>query len=193
MTVRAEVGTRWTLFSLLLVIPVFAGGDAPRPPVSPSVAWEQEGEPFAPKAPIPDDVRRTPEAAMEVGTIDRARVPAKSEVGIPPYPGAVVVGSTTAEETAGMYGPDAEALPLVRLLSEDDPTEVVSFYRERLGEGWHYVEKFGSHFFWKGDAELTGPGLMAPDLVRIQISEAMDWKVMPGATSDIFVVYDPGS
>lgn len=151
----------------------------------------QQADAFAPKAAIPDAVRRDPAAAMEVGVIEQAQVPSKDVVGVPAYPGAVVVGSTTVEEARRMYGEESMALPLVRVLSEAEPAAIASYYRERLGDDWHHAEKFGSHYFWTGQADLGMPALMDPAQARIQIGEASDWRVMPDARSDIFVVYDP--
>lgn len=158
-------------------------------PAGGAASARARGDGFAPRARIPGDVRRDPEAALEVGVIDMARVPSKDEVGVAPYPGAVIVGSTTAEEAKQMYGEEAPVRALVRLLSEDPPAAVAAFYRERLGGDWHHAEKFGSHYFWTGEPDLGVAELMDPARRRIQISEADGWRVLPGAKSDVFIVY----
>lgn len=198
-------GLRWVAVGLLAVVAAACGSDAESrssggegsgatagADVPVTAGPSRQADAFAPKAAIPAAVRRDPAAAMEVGVIEQARIPSKDVVGVPAYPGAVIVGSTTAEEARRMYGEESMALPLVRLLAEAAPAAIASFYRERLGDDWHHAEKFGSHYFWTGQADLDMPALMDPAQSRIQISEASDWRVMPDARSDIFVVYDPG-
>ena len=83
-------------------------------------------------------------------------VPTVSEVGIQPYPGAVISSVSAPREDTTNY--DKQVLPFVILVTTDSPDKVVQFYKGILtaDEGWNYSEKYTT--FVKGEiiSSLTG-------------------------------------
>ncbi|RMI03517.1 MAG: hypothetical protein D6681_09765, partial [Calditrichaeota bacterium] len=101
-------------------------------------------EPYAPKVKITQDT--SPMGRM---FINMANVPDKSVVGIPPYPGAVVLQTRGAGEMKVNGKP---YLPYIKLLTADSIDKVVSWYKAKL-PSWQYqkVDFMGAvfHRFWK--------------------------------------------
>lgn len=83
-------------------------------------------------------------------------VPTKEEVGINPYPGAVISSVSAPSSDTTKY--NQEVLPFVILVSTDSPDNVVAFYKRILtkDKGWTYSEEFTT--FVKGETgnALTG-------------------------------------
>ena len=83
-------------------------------------------------------------------------VPTKEEVGIKPYPGAVITSVSAPSTDTIKY--KQEVLPFVILVSTDSPDNVVSFYKRILTEdkGWTYSEEFRTFVKGQGSQALTG-------------------------------------
>ncbi len=98
--------------------------------------------------------------------------PTRSDIVIPPYPGAVL-----AQWSAGGSG----MLPGVTLLSTDPPEQVIAFYRKFTeGEaGWKYESGLG--IFYRGDSLTDALALTAPS-VRISDTTGL---------TDAYVLIDP--
>ena len=109
---------------------------------------------YAPWAKLSDDA---PEEIKE----RNYPVPLKSEVDIPPYPGAVLTSVSAPNEDTTKY--HREALPFIILVTTKSPDEVIQFYKAVLSpeEGWQYTEEYKG--FVKGEilSALTGfvPGV----------------------------------
>lgn len=83
-------------------------------------------------------------------------VPTKDEVGIPPYPGAVISSLSAPSTDTTKY--KQEVLPFVILVTSDNPSSVVSFYKRILTkeEGWTYSEEYRTFVKGKTGTVLTG-------------------------------------
>lgn len=91
-------------------------------------------------------------------------VPTKEEVGISPYPGAVISSVSAPSTDTTKY--KQEVLPFVILVSTDSPDNVVSFYKRILtkDKGWNYSEEFRS--FVKGQASQAITGFVPTVAIR---------------------------
>lgn len=98
------------------------------------------GEPFAPKADIPGNPNDDPDLALAIIYLENIEVPDQEEVGVPAYPDAKIFQTNRAQ---------GDMLPSVRLLSVDDLTKVVDFYKKEL-KGWKYKDFYGVHMFYNG-------------------------------------------
>ena len=98
------------------------------------------GGPFAPKADIPSNPNDDPDLALAIIYLENIEVPDQEEVGVPAYPDAKIFQTNRAQE---------DMLPSVRLLSLDNLTKVVDFYKTEL-RGWKYKDFYGVHMFYNG-------------------------------------------
>ena len=108
------------------------------------------GDAYAPKV----DVKKNGDP-MSAMLINAAKVPDKSAVEIPPYPGARIYQTTDASE---MTANDKRynTLPYIKLLSTDPPDKIVAWYKEQLKD-YTYEDVFGtSWIFWKGKGKFNG-------------------------------------
>ncbi len=152
-----------------------------------SGAW---AETYAPKVPVTSST-----SAMGRVVIQSAKVPDSSVVGIPAYPGALVIQT---REAGAMQASDGKPyLPYIKLLSSDTVDKVVKWYRERLS-GWYYqkVSIFSmaeSHRFWKekgdyGMMDMDAMGTVPNVIVSAGKQHADDY---PPAEAMIEVTYQP--
>lgn len=83
-------------------------------------------------------------------------VPTKDEVGIPPYPGAVISSVSAPSKDTTKY--TQEVLPFVILVSTDNPSNVISYYKRILtpGKGWTYSEEYRTFVKGQTAKALTG-------------------------------------
>ncbi len=118
-----------------------------------------------------------------------APVPPADEVGVPCYPGAVVVSILEAQ--GGM------PMETINLVSSDPPAKVVAFYKAKLlaMPGWKWSSKF--KFFYKGDNEMDAFQMKIPGLtVQEESGESFDLKLMApsvvkSAKTRIQVIFKP--
>jgi len=83
-------------------------------------------------------------------------VPSKEDVGIPPYPGAVLSSVSAPKEDTLKY--EKEILPFVNLVTSDPPSSVIAFYKKTLtkDKGWNYSEEYKTFIKGENQGALTG-------------------------------------
>ena len=83
-------------------------------------------------------------------------VPTKDEVGIARYPGSVISSVSAPKEDTLQYA--QEILPFVILVSTDNPSSVISFYKRILtkDKGWTYSEEYRTFVKGSTGKALTG-------------------------------------
>ena len=99
-------------------------------------------------------------------------VPTKEEVGIPPYPGAVISSVSAPRVDTLKY--KQEVLPFVILVSTDGPSNVISYYKRILtkDKGWNYSEEYRT--FVKGELQSALTGFVPTVAVRDESGENFD-------------------
>ena len=99
-------------------------------------------------------------------------VPTKEEVGIKPYPGAVISSVSAPSTDTTKY--KQEVLPFVILVSTDSPDNVVAFYKRILtiDKGWNYSEEFKT--FVKGQTTQARTGFVPTVAIRDENGENFD-------------------
>lgn len=164
----------------------FGGGGDTAPP---------SGDPIAPKADIPTnrpvDETKAFEFDLEVRMLKSFRVPAKSEVGIPAYPGAKALKLMPAGK-GKLNGEPFESLPVVELITMDDPKKVAAWYRNKLG--WQEEEFLLNAYFWPGGEfhPLAISGMEMTSVGVLGIPEnILSYYCMPGAKTTIQIRYNP--
>ncbi|MCP5102720.1 MAG: hypothetical protein GY950_05055 [bacterium] len=137
----------------------------------------EAGEPYAPVAGIKEVQTDSPKVKTLLSRLKRVKVPDKSSVGIPAYPGAEII--QTAQSIHGF-------LPYVILVSNDDPETVAAFYKEKM-TGWQQDEINKTIRFWKGRKRdcLNGRGL----LISIRSLSKSFNSVLPGKQTRIRIAY----
>lgn len=91
-------------------------------------------------------------------------VPTKEEVGISPYPGAVISSVSAPSTDTTKY--KQEVLPFVILVSTDSPDNVVAYYKRILtkDKGWTFSEEFKT--FAKGQTANAQTGFAPAVAIR---------------------------
>ena len=99
-------------------------------------------------------------------------VPSKDDVGIPPYPGAVI-SSVSAPSTDTMKYKQ-EVLPFINLVTSDLSSNVVNFYKKTLtvDKGWNYSEEYKT--FVKGSPGSALTGFVPSVAIRDESGENFD-------------------
>jgi len=153
------------------------------------IAWNSWAEPYAPKVKITQGT-----SAMGRMFINMANIPDKSAVGIPPYPGAVVLQT---REPGAMQGSDGKPyLPYIKLLTADPIDKVVSWYKAKL-PSWQYqkLDFMGgiSHRFWKikgnhGPMDMDAMGTIPNVVISDGTQHADDY---PPVKTMIEMAYQP--
>lgn len=121
--------------------------------------------PFAPWAKLSSDAPKN--------IISRTYpVPTKEEVGITPFPGAVISSVSAPRVDTVKYA--QEVLPFVILVSTANPTEVISFYKGKLSpaNGWTYNAEYKT--FVKGDLQSALTGFVPSVAIRDENGENFD-------------------
>lgn len=96
-------------------------------------------------------------------------VPSAGEVGVPGYPGAVILSVSSMEDGSG------GKIPFINLASEDPQDKVEAWFKERLREmpGWKYHETY--EFFYTGEDAMKAMSMQSPYLNVTELDhEAMD-------------------
>ncbi len=151
------------------------------------------GGPYAPKVDVPKNVGPNDPQMMSVMTINAAKVPDKSAVEIPPYPGARVFQTNDASEMM-VNDKTYKTLPYIKLLSTDPPDKIVAWYKKQL-KGYTYEDVFGTSWvFWKGKGKFNGLDIRQRMTIQnVGISEAIAAmgydKDMKGTKSVIEITY----
>jgi hypothetical protein len=99
-------------------------------------------------------------------------VPSKEDVGIPPYPGAVI-SSVSAPSTDTMKYKQ-EVLPFINLVTSDLSSNVINFYKKTLtkDKGWNYSEEYKT--FVKGTPGSSLTGFIPSVAIRDESGENFD-------------------
>jgi hypothetical protein len=99
-------------------------------------------------------------------------VPSKEEVGITPFPGAVISSVSAPRIDTIKY--KQEVLPFLVLVSTAKPSEVISFYKKILtsGNGWNYSDEFKT--FVKGDVQSALTGFVPSVSIRDENGDNFD-------------------
>jgi hypothetical protein len=145
---------------------------------------------FAPKADVPEELDDS-NARLRRMILEATEVPTRAEVGIPAYPGARVV---QVHPPGSEQVNSVEALPLVWLISDDEPAKVAEFYRRELPD-WNAGEFYLNSWFWSGQGQfdpLDTSGITTPS-VGIMPPVPGRTDMFPGTSSEIQVRYQPGS
>jgi len=121
-------------------------------------------------------------------------VPTKEEVGIIPYPGAVISSVSAPVKDTTKY--NQEVLPFVILVSTDDPSRVVAFYKKYLTseKGWTYSEEFKT--FVKGPTSKALTGFVPTVSIRDESGDNfdlsyVDQSLRKSLRSRIEITYNP--
>lgn len=141
-------------------------------------------EPFAPIAVMSKDAPLAPKAAD---------VPAKTEVGFPTYPGAVIISIGKPGMIKGK-----ETLPFINLVTTDAPKDVIDFYKSKLpaGDGWKWHGMV--EMFLQGDNPMAAIGGNVPFVsISGEAQGSIDTKYLTdealktGIKTRIQIVYEP--
>lgn len=144
-------------------------------------------EPFAPMAKMNDQGLKMQKLSGETEAERLQKVPSMEEVGVPPYPGAVII-SIIIDESGQM-------MPGLNLASTDPPEKVRAWYKEKL-QGWRWSEML--ELFYQGEGELKNLAqVMTTPTINVlpMSSEAIDMRFsdVPGAQARIQITYQPKS
>ncbi len=146
-------------------------------------------EPYAPKVEITAST-----TMMGQMVIKAAKVPDRSAVAIPPYPGAVILQT---RQSGDMQTSDGRPyLPYIKLLSSDPIDKVVAWYKKKLPS--YFYQKSGflgmySHRFWKvkgdyGMMDMDAMGTVSNVIISDGKQHADDY---PPAKAMIEITYEP--
>lgn len=145
---------------------------------------------FAPKVNPPKNMANR---AMWVQMIEQWDIPSKDTVGLPAYPGAVIVAYKEASE---MTANDVKykTLPQLVLSTMDEPANVAAFYKEKLKD-WKYKREFDMFdVFWTGGDEFNNldirESMTIPNIIIME-STAQTNEFMPEAKTKITIVFKP--
>lgn len=147
-------------------------------------------EPFAPKVDLPKNLENRD---MWTNLVKQWVVPSKEEVGIPAYPGSVIV-ALKDKSWMEANGERMETLPAITLATKDEPEKVTAFYKEKLAD-WKYKNQMDMFdIFWTGKDEFDNMDMTesatTPNIVIMQAFSAQT-DFLPGAKTVITIVYNP--
>lgn len=95
-------------------------------------------EAYAPRPVIPANI----EESYLVKAARDSVIPSRKRVGIPVYPGAVVIRTYAIDQRPPKY----EGLPIVELISVDDYQTVIEFYKKQIPD-WRNAELLSAYYF----------------------------------------------
>jgi hypothetical protein len=154
--------------------------------VSTSLATES----FAPKVELP---KKMENRAMWADMIKTWVVPSKEEVGIPAYPGSVIV-ALKDKSWMEVNGEKMDTLPAITLATKDEPAKVTAFYKEKISDWKHKNQMNMFDIFWTGKDEFNNMDINeAATIPNLIIMEAFSAQTdfLPGAKTTITIVYKP--
>ncbi len=144
-------------------------------------------DPYAPKSEVPAGIEAEKYLRHKIGEIT---VPQAEEVGIPAYPGAVVVGMSKIDKK--------RTHPVLTLISSDERSTVSDFYKKHLAD-WKYEAKKIEEYFWTGEkyfsparaSNQNHPSLILSDLDKNSFLSSEEIGLMPSAKTRIRITYSP--
>lgn len=146
---------------------------------------------FAPKVTPPKNAENR---SMWMQMIENWDIPGKSEVGIPAYPGAYIVGFMPASEMTS-NGVKSTTFPTIVLATSDEREKVTEFYMKELKE-WKYENMMDMFdIFWTGRDEFNSMDIdQTTSTTNINIANALQphKDFMPDAKTTITIFYKPG-
>lgn len=143
-------------------------------------------EPFALRANIPAAMAETYVAKSAA----ESPIPTAERVGIPGYPGAVVIRTYAVEARPPKY----EGLPIVEMISADDYQTVIDHYKQKLPQ-WGQAELLSAYYFAEhGNVNFFKPeephvGIHKLDNYFRQSEKELLRELLPGAKTLIKVFY----
>jgi hypothetical protein len=147
-------------------------------------------ETFAPKVKLPKKIQNRD---MWKNLVKTWVVPSKEEVGIPAYPGSVVV-ALQGKSWMEANGIKMDTLPAITLATSDEMAKVTAFYKEKLKD-WKYKNQMGMFdIFWTGKDDFNNMDITeAATIPNLSIMEAMSTQTdfMPDAKTAITIVFNP--
>ena len=151
-----------------------------------SLSANVSAEPFAPRPQIPADVADSYQAKTARDSV----IPDAAQVGIPAYPGAVIIRTFAINEQPPKY----EGLPIIELISTDDYQTVIAFYQKQLAT-WKNAELLSAYYF----AQNGNINFFKPEEPHVGIHKLENYyragdkellrKLLPGAQTLIKVFY----
>lgn len=128
---------------------------------------------------------------VEASNLWQNEIPATDQVGVPAYPGAVVLSVSSMQDGSG------GSIPFMNLASEDPPEKVENWYKERLSEmpGWKYHDTY--EFFYQGEDAMKAMSMQSPYLNVMELSQDaidmvyVDESVKKKLKTRIQIIYRP--
>ena len=143
-------------------------------------------EPYAARPTIPAEVAESYLAKAAQNSI----IPDRSRIGIPNYPGAVVIRTYAVDKSP----PNYEGLPIVELISADDYQTVIEFYKKQI-PNWRNAELLSAYYF----AQHGNLNFFKPEEPHVGIHKIENYyregdkevlrKLLPGAKTLIKVFF----
>jgi hypothetical protein len=143
-------------------------------------------EPFAPRPHIPAEEADSHQAQSARDSV----IPEAARVGIPTYPGAVIIRTFAVGERPPKY----EGLPIIELISVDDYETVVAYYKKQL-PGWTDAEMLSAYYF----AQNGNLNFFKPEEPHVGVHKMENYyragdkellrKLLPGAQTLIKIFY----
>ncbi|MFQ5549079.1 MAG: hypothetical protein ACE5FV_12360 [Woeseia sp.] len=179
-----------------IFLPACGDSESPTEPAADSTATAPatRADGYAPMLTMPETLPDDPGVQMMVMMANNSEVPSASEVNVPAYPDAAVM-STMGPMEMTANDEKITSLPSMAMLSADEVSDVVAFYKERLAD-WQYKEFVGTHSFWNGGEDsnpldITGQFSL---VVVVPLSETDSARaVWPDMRSRIDLRYQPGA
>ncbi len=151
-----------------------------------SVSTNVMAELFAPRPQIPADMAD----GYQVKSARDSVIPEAARVGIPAYPGAVVIRTFAVKERPPKY----EGLPIIELITTDDYESVIAFYKKQL-PSWRNAELMSAYYF----AQHGNLNFFKPEEPHVGIHKMENYyrdgdkkllrQMLPGAQTLIKVFY----
>ena len=145
------------------------------------------GQAFAPRPQIPADIADSYQGKTTRDSV----IPEQERVGIPAYPGAVVIRTYAIDERPPKY----QGLPIVELITTDDYEAVVEYYKKAL-PSWRNAELMSAYYFAKyGNLNFFTPqephvGIHKMDNYYLAGDQEILRKMLPGARTLIKVFFE---
>ncbi|MDT8383841.1 MAG: hypothetical protein RRB22_05455 [Gammaproteobacteria bacterium] len=146
-------------------------------------------EPFASRPQIPAEVGDSYQAQSARDAV----IPEQAQVGVPAYPGAVIIRTFAVKERPPKY----EGLSILELISTDDYETVIAFYKDQLPT-WKNAELLSAYYF----AQHGNLNFFKPEEPHVGIHKMENYyragdkellrKLLPGAQTLIKVFYGEG-
>jgi len=145
-----------------------------------------KAEAFASRPQIPADIGDS----YQVQAARDSVIPDAARVGIPAYPGAVIIRTFAVGERPPKY----EGLPIIELITTDDYQTVIDFYKKQL-PSWRNAELLSAYYF----AQFGHVNFFKPEEPHVGIHKMENYyragdkellrKLLPGAQTLIKVFY----